>query len=134
MIHRGGPRDISCVLKRGTSAPRAATDSTALLRRVLSAVEVLAGVARLVAHPVQQFVEAHCEERAEKRPDKVDPEIAWEVAVHDCWAEGAGEVEGPSGEVDAYSHTLDSHHMDTIGPVQTAEFRQEERESDPNGS
>lgn len=61
MIHRGGPGDIPIVLKGGASATVVATDGTALPRQLVVA-EILAGVAGLVAHVVQQFVEARCEE------------------------------------------------------------------------
>lgn len=109
MVHRGGTGDIPIVLKRraSVSVPVVATNGTALLRRIVFA-EVLAWVAGLVAHVVQQFEEPCCEKGSEKRPYKVDPEVTWEVAVHDCWAEGAGEVKGTSGKVDSYPHALDT--------------------------
>jgi hypothetical protein len=133
MIHRSGPRDIPPVLKWWGSALIMTRNGTGLLWYLVFA-EVLARVAGLIAHAVQQFVESHCEEGAEKWPNEVDPEVAWEMAVHDCWAEGAGKIERTSSEVDACYYTLDRCHPDTVGAAQTAEFGQEESETDSNRS
>ena len=65
------------------------------------AVAVLVGVGGFVFEDFDEFVEAGCDDGAEDGADPVDPVVAGEGVVDDCWAEGTGWVETAAGEVSA---------------------------------
>jgi hypothetical protein len=66
-----------------------------------AAIAILVRVGGLVLENLDELVETCRYDGAEDRSEPVDPVVAGEDMVDNCWAEGASGIERTTGEVDA---------------------------------
>jgi hypothetical protein len=77
------------------------------------AVAVLAGVGGLVFEDLDELVEAGSNNGAENGSDPVDPVVAGEGVVDNCWAEGTCRVQTATCEVNASQFSNEECKTDT---------------------
>ena len=62
---------------------------------------ILTWICLLVIEPLGKLVVSTRDRSTQEGADPVDPVVAREMSIRDCWTKGAGRVEGTAGEEDA---------------------------------